>query len=259
MRSETRLAVLAIFVVLMAILNFPAWDWGVPANEPSAGAPAAGNLLAAAQPNSPPFEFFGKIEAINGNLWVVSGRAFAVGPQAVGGVPFRVGDTVRLVGSVAKTGLVLVTGVEIANPPAPLVFGYAGRPMGLNSSNSSSHKSYPYSYSGSMNGSYEDEEMYGTVEAINGDQITIDGVTYTLSQDLDYGYIAVGDKVEFEFFTNADGSKTITDIETSSGMNDEDSYSNSNSSYNGSCDDDEDSHSNSNSSNNGSCDDEDDD
>ena len=74
----------------------------------------------------------------------------------------------------------------------------------------------------------DDGEVYGIVEAITIDSVTINGVTYTLDSLTEFkDMVVAGDQVKFEVIVNADGTLTILKIELSS---DDDDDSNSNSS-----------------------------
>ncbi len=232
MKQETRLTALAVITIMLLVLNIRGIGSALRAKDALSAKPDVGSNV-----DGTPFDYKGKIEAINGNLWMVSGKPIAVSPQVVGGIPFRVGDAVHMTGIVAKTGVIAITRVESLIFPPPLVFSPSSRVKGSTSS------SMPGS-SGPSGSYYDDQELYGTVEAINGDQITIDGVTYTLGYDLVYSDFSVGDMVKFEFFTSAGGTMTITDIESSSSMgshNSNSSYNgNNNSSYNENSNDDDD-------------------
>jgi hypothetical protein len=229
MRRETRLIILVYIAAMLAFLNIRGLGLaGSTKHTPSTQLPTSDQPAVAVPNVKTPFDFIGQIEEISGNLWKVSGKVITVSPRVTGPLLFSVGQTVHITGTIAQSGLVKVVHVE---PPSMF--------SALTVSPSRTLKGFilsPSSASPSMsNGSYEDE-LYGTVEAINGNLVTIDGVTYSLPYDFNFEYLAVGDMVEFEFNTNPDGTRVITDIEYSSSMGEDGSGS----SYKKSDDDDED-------------------
>jgi hypothetical protein len=235
MRRETRLIILVYIAAMLAFLNIRGLGLGGSTkNTPSTQLPTSDQpAVAVPNVNRAPFDFIGQIEEISGNLWKVSGKVIVVSPRVTGPLLFSVGQTVHITGTIAQSGLVKVVHVDQPSMFSSLTVLPSRTLKGL---------IYPPS-SGSpsmSNGSYEDE-LYGTVEAIKGNLVTIDGVTYTLPYDFDFEYLAVGDMVEFEFYTNPDGTKVITDIEYSSSMGEDESGS----SYKKSDGDDEDDHYNS--------------
>src|SRR3972149_5393048 len=63
-------------------------------------------------------------------------------------------------------------------------------------------------------------EIFGVVEAITEDTITINGVTYLIASFTEFkDLVAVGDQVKIHIIFNADGTFTIREIEISAGDN----------------------------------------
>jgi len=74
-------------------------------------------------------------------------------------------------------------------------------------------------------------EVIGVVDAITSDTITIDGVVYNLADFTEFkNGIVTGDQVKIHVIVNADGTFTISEIEKSAGIGDDD---NSNGNFNG--------------------------
>ena len=75
----------------------------------------------------------------------------------------------------------------------------------------------------------DDQEVIGTVEAITADSITINGVTYLISDFTEFNdLISVGDQVKIHVIVNADGTFTISEIEKTDDINVDDGNSNTN-------------------------------
>lgn len=109
----------------------------------------------------------------------------------------------------------------------------------------------------------DDSEIFGLVEAITDDSVTIGGVTYLLANFTEFkDIISVGDQVKIHVIVNSDGTLTIREIERSSGGDDDNSNDSRNSNINGNSNDDnsnDDDSSNGNSNDDNSNDDDDDD
>ena len=84
----------------------------------------------------------------------------------------------------------------------------------------------------------DDNDLRGTVTAVNGNMITINGQTYTLTNYSEVeGYFQVGSNVKLEYRMNSDGTMTIEELKVvNSNMNSSsshDNYSPNNSNNNG--------------------------
>jgi hypothetical protein len=99
-----------------------------------------------------------------------------------------------------------------------------------NSNNANSNDTNSNSNNGSddsSNGS--DVEVFGVVEAITDDTITINGVTYLLASFTEFkDLVTVGDQVKIHVVVNADGTFTIREIEIFTGDDNGNDNSNSN-------------------------------
>lgn len=207
MKQNPRFTVLTLLTLSVLILSACG-----PTAAPAASLPASG----AGQAQSAPVEFTGTIQAINGNQWTVNGQKVVVDAQALGGAPaFNVGDTVRIKGTVAQDGTVNVSRMEAPNAVAAQGIapaagqGFAPASVAGNAVSSADPSATP-DPSGT-------QEHVGVVEAINGSQITIDGVTYTAA-GIDLSTFVVGDTVKIHFITNTDGSLTITEIQSATSI-----------------------------------------
>lgn len=106
----------------------------------------------------------------------------------------------------------------------------------------------PQLFIGDDQGENSSGQARGTVTAVNGNMITINGQAYTLSKDSEVnGYFEVGSNVKLEYYLNPDGTLTIEELEVvnssmmNNGSSNNQNYSNSPSSnyyYNGDDNDD---------------------
>jgi uncharacterized membrane protein YgcG len=223
MKANTRLSVLAVLTIAVLLL--------------SACAPASAPLTTSGGKVQPAtVEFTGVITSVNGNQFTVSGQTVSVDPQAA--TQFKAGDTVHIKGQVAANGI--VTAASVTSPASPSTADSSNsndsNSNDSNSNDSNSNSSGDNSNSGGSNTnddnsnsqSGEDQKITGTVEAINGNQITISGVTYTVADGVDLSGIAVGDTVTIEVINNADGTQSVTEVKSGSddGVNSNDDNGN---------------------------------
>lgn len=239
---------LFITLILMAAYVLSACG-GAPVSSPSAE--GAGKVDASM------IAYTGTVESMDGDQWVVNGQSLTVDPTVVSDGPFQVGDTVKIEGVVNSDGSLTVSRVEA--PSASDLqelpqFGNENANANSNDSNSNDDNSNDgnvntndNSNTDNNNGngndnandsSDDEQEVYGFVEAITEDSITIDGVTYNFTDftEID-GIISMGDQVKIEFVVNADGTLTVYEIEKE---DDDADNSNSNSNSNDNDDDDDD-------------------
>lgn len=145
--------------------------------------------------------FTGTVEAINGTQWTIGGQTLTLDPQASLDPNITVGDQVKVRANVSVDGSVVALKVESTAVDEPV----------LAFSTPSSHPSYPQVAAAPQN------EIFGTVEAITADTVTVNGVTYNLIQGFTEikDSLAVGDPVKLYVILNADGTFTIRQIQTS--------------------------------------------
>ncbi|HEY5983883.1 MAG TPA: DUF5666 domain-containing protein [Anaerolineales bacterium] len=64
-------------------------------------------------------------------------------------------------------------------------------------------------------------EVTGVVEAFDATSVTVDGVVYTITDTTEVdGTLAIGSTVKLEVITGADGSLTVTELETEDDVED---------------------------------------
>ncbi|MEW6567362.1 MAG: DUF5666 domain-containing protein [Chloroflexota bacterium] len=150
--------------------------------------PAEGDEGQDSSPDESKVEFSGVVEAMGAESWTISGQVVAITTQTEIDDGIAVGDTVKVEAFVAADGT--LTAHEISR----------------------------------QDGSDEDHagleiEVVGLVEAIGGDTWTIAGQTFTITADIeiDEGMV-VGDQVKVEAFVAADGTLTVKEIQSFSGL-----------------------------------------
>jgi len=68
--------------------------------------------------------------------------------------------------------------------------------------------------------------VLGVVDALTADSITVDGVTYGITSFTEFkDVIAVGDQVKLHVIVNEDGTFTVSEIEKSTGIGDDNTNS----------------------------------
>ena len=193
-----------------------------------------------------------------------------VDPQTALAPNIKVGERVKVDANVSGDGAVVALKVEtsanVNSIPTPSADAtntpnLPGRPM-PNASVAPDVSTAPNPSAPQVAGNNENE-VFGTVEALGVDTITVNDVTYTLANFTEIkNAIAVGDQVKLHVILNADGTLTIREIEKSvdsggdngnsndsnDNTNDDDSDDNSNDDS----DDDSDNDSNENESGSGS-------
>lgn len=187
------------------------------------GAAAPASTSGGGKVEAAPVEFTGVIESMNGNQWVVGGQTITVDPSVIGDGPFVVGDTVKVEVEVQTDGSILVTRVE-----APTSTGNsndtnsndtnsndASGNVNSNDSTSNSNSSDGNSNDGGLVFDNSGTEAFGTVESITVDTVVIGGQTFTIANGAEFkDQILAGDFVKVHFTLNADGTLSITEIET---------------------------------------------
>jgi len=236
------------------------------------GAPAPSSSSVVDDTQSGQFQevvFTGVVEAVGNGEWQVSGQQVPVDPSTVIDANIQVGDTVRVEASVSPDGSVVALKIESASADD----GSSNTNANSNDDNSNDAASNDNVNTNDNTNSSDDngnsntnansndgmsgsgDEVYGVVEVITSDSITIDGVTYSLADFTEFNdLVAVGDQVVIHVIVNSDGTVTISEIElsTSIGGNSNDDNSNingsdDNSNNNSNDDDHDDDNSNSNS------------
>lgn len=164
--------------------------------------------------------FTGVIESMNGDQWVINGQTITVDASVLRDGPFTVGDSVKVEASVAPDGSVTAQRVETPSvadavetststpepteaptevsteaPDVPSVPGAATQPLVFDN-----------------NGN----EAFGTVDSITATSITLNGETFSFAQGVEItGDVVAGAVVKLHFIVNADGSLSVTEVQTS--------------------------------------------
>jgi hypothetical protein len=180
--------------------------------------------------------FTGAVEQISGDQWVVSGQAFTVAPTASMDSSIAVGDIVKVEGQVSADGVVTALKVETSmatddNANDGNVNGNtnddaSGSGSNANdNANTNANTNADNSNSANDNGSAGGTggpEVFGLVEAITTESITVNGVTYQFATFTEFkDAIAVGDQVKIHVIVNSDGTFSIREIEKSDGLGDD--------------------------------------
>jgi uncharacterized protein DUF5666 len=220
MKTINRFKVLSFFLIAAYLLA--ACGGTLPSSAVSAKGPKVDASIVA---------FTGIVQAINGTQWTVSGQTLTLAPQVSLDPNIQVGDSVKVEGNVSADGTVIALRVEsparddaISTPSVDA--SSTPDPVGTVSADVS-NTSDPSSASAAGNAQ---NEIFGVVEAITTDTISINGVTYILTQGLTEikDILAVGDQVKLHVIPNADGTFTVREIEKSAAATVDDGSSNSN-------------------------------
>ena len=173
------------------------------------------------KPQATHVEFTGVIESMVGNEWTVNGQKITVDPAVVRDGPFNVGDTVKVEVQVQADGSMVVSNVETP--------GAADNSNDVNSNdvNSNSNGNDNSNANSNDNDNVNDNtngglvidssstEAFGKVESITLDTVVIGGQIFTIANGAEFkNQIQAGDFVKVHFSLNADGTMSITEIET---------------------------------------------
>lgn len=225
MNKSVRFTLLVVAVLAAYVLS--ACGAPAPVAAPSAQQPSSNPAADAPQVLAVEVAFSGTVESMNGNQWIVDGKTVTVEPQALAGDNIQVGDMVKVEATVGKDGAIITTRVRnslalSAGAPAASGMGYPD----------------PTQTPPPANGG--EQEIFGVIEAMTDDTITIDGVVYQLTNFSEVkDLLSVGDEVKIHFVANPDGTLTIREIELRSSNGDDDANDNGNVNDNGNANDDD--------------------
>jgi hypothetical protein len=210
MRKINRFKVFSFFLVASYLLA--ACSGTLPGSTTSAGgSKVEANVVA----------FTGIVEAIEGNEWTVNGQKLTIDPATSLDPNIAVGDEVKVEANLSADGRVIALKVESSvkdnglskpatdanNTSDPVS---ASSPDANAALNASSTSSVPQA-SGA-----NESEVFGTVQAVTADTITVNGVAYSLANFTEFkDVIGVGDQVKLHVIVNADGTFTVREIEKS--------------------------------------------
>ena len=171
--------------------------------------------------------FTGKVEAFSTDSITVSGQTVSIDASTALDNSIQVGDIVKIEAQVFDSGTVLALKVE--------TFGVddVTTPTGTSGTESTSTSSFPNvseipavtttpdpSLTQTANGM--EKEIFGVVDSITVDSVTVAGVTYPFTAFTEFkAAIAAGDYVKLHVIVNADGSLTVREIEKPPAMGDD--------------------------------------
>jgi len=194
--------------------------------------------------------FTGIVEAINGDQWTVNGQTVVIDGLTALDVNIKVGDVVKVEASVDQAGVITAVKIESSvaddtnsnssNDNSGNANDDNSNDTNTNDANSNDNSNANDNGNGNTNGNDNgavdgQDEVFGVVEAVTSDTITVDGIVYNLADFTEFkDVIVVGDLVKIHVIVNADGTLTIREIEKSTGIggddnsNDDDQIGNSN-------------------------------
>lgn len=196
--------------------------------------------------------FTGIVESINGNELMVNGQKITLDPQTSLDPNIQVGDKVNVEANVSADGSVVAIKVESTASDDPIATASAGAsstpdPASTSSPDASKTPAADSSPDAPQSSSANANEVFGSVDAITADSVTVNGVTYRLTNFTEVkDVLTAGDQVKLHLIVNADGTVTVREIEKS--VTSFDDNSNSGGSDDGPNHDANDDHSNGNSS-----------
>lgn len=230
MKTISRFKVLSFFLIAAYLLA--ACGGTLPQSiSPAQGSKVQANVVA----------FTGIVEAINGSEWMVAGQKITLDPHAALDPNIGVGDEVKVEANVSADGAVVALKVEssvkddivstssadASSTPDPI-----GTPSPDTSSTPDVSSSPDASTPSAPQAAANQNEIFGAVQALTASTITVNGVTYNLSNSTEFkNALTVGDQVKLHVLVNADGTITVREVEKSAAASFDD-----NSSSNGSDD-----------------------
>jgi hypothetical protein len=178
--------------------------------------------------------FTGIVESMDGTQWTIGGQSVILNGQAALDPDIRLGDEVRVEANVSADGTVTVVKVESSAKDAPVSASSADlsstpEPVATASPDASSTPgvgSLPEPALAQSSGIRENE-VFGRVEAITAETITVNGVTYNLSDLAEIKEtLQAGDQVKLHVIVNADGTFTVREVQKSTLSVDDNANSN---------------------------------
>jgi hypothetical protein len=209
--NNTHIRFIALFLLFSYLLA--ACGGALPARtevKPAAGSPAQ-------------VEFAGTVDAINGDQWVVNGQTFNVGASTQVNGNFQVGDSVKVSATVNADGSVVAREVQASDMAANQARTQDQTQTQAQTQSQDNGASTPEPDQSQTQSQNQNEsqagapspEFVGTVEAINGDQWTIGGQVFTVTNATGFkDTFAVGDMVKVHVVVNPDGTFTAREVES---------------------------------------------
>lgn len=192
------------------------------------------NLSNSPQVDANVIAFIGIVESISGTQWTVGGQTITLDGQAALEPNISVGDEVRVEANVSADGAVIALKVEstVKDPSASVNSADSSstpEPITTASPDASSTpdvSSTTEPSSSPITGTVENE-IFGVVESITAETITVNGVTYSLAGLTEIkDTLLVGDQVKLHVTPNADGTFTVREVEKSTILIDDNGNSN---------------------------------
>lgn len=175
-----------------------------------AARPASQPVKVSVDGNAAQVEFTGNLDAINGNQWTVGGQTVEVDQQTALGRDFRVGDQVQVHATVHADGSVKA---DTLTAPGQVLAQNSGLQASSNTGGGSSATPQPEATATPAAAGQNAREFVGAVEAINGNQWTIGGQVFTITNATELkDALAVGDLAKVQVIVNPDGSLTVVEI-----------------------------------------------
>lgn len=180
--------------------------------------------------------FTGIVESIAGNEWTVSGQKISLAPQVSLDPNIAVGDTVKVEANVLPGGDVMALKVESwgnddVSATASADASSTPDPLGTPSPDASSTPGAGSSPEAStpaaaQPGQANEIEVFGTVQALTANTITVNGLTYNLASFTEFkDAIVIGDQVKLHVISSSDGALSIRELEKSVGFSDDNNNS----------------------------------
>ena len=145
--------------------------------------------------------FTGIVEAISGSQWTVDGQTVSLDPHTSLDPNIAIGDEVKVEAKVSGEGAVVVLKIESAGSDDVVAATPAEASSTPDPSGVQAH--------GGTQG-----EIFGPVEAITAETITVNGVTYRLESFTGLkDMLRVGDQVRLHLRIHADGTLTVREVE----------------------------------------------
>lgn len=169
--------------------------------------------------------FTGVVEATTGSEWIISGQKIKLEPQISVAPGIAVGDEVKIEGNVLADGAVMARKIELSSkeeivsvPAAEVSSRPELLPTSLPDASSAPEagRAPDTSVSSTPQAATNRNEVFGAVQALTETTITVDGVTYDLTNITRFtDTLVVGDQVRLQLTVNADSTVTVRAVEKS--------------------------------------------
>ncbi|NWG07832.1 MAG: hypothetical protein HXY35_14240 [Chloroflexi bacterium] len=189
----------------------------------SGAASPAGGLPGGGKPESKEIAFTGTVESVSADSITVNGQTVAIDATTMLDSNIKVGDFVKVEAQVTETGAVIALKVEASSDDDISNDNDANsNDDGANTNdntntvddNSNTDDDNANANSNDDDSSGAEQEVFGVVDAITAESVTVGGVTYSFASFTEFkDVISVGDQVKLHVIVNADGTFTVREIE----------------------------------------------